>query len=400
MRYTDGKASRDINVDTVLGEGKLHGGRRTCWRHVLLALCLVCCADGVPRDAETVLDQLETEEAGWTTIRAVRSFADPSFGSLSRVRLIGDRLVLGDRFGNPWIHIVDANNGRVVRSVGRTGEGPGDFKGVRAILVRPDILAFAWVFDMELQRFTEIDLRDSLPTVRAWYRDMIQVTSDTDVVIRDPKWVSEDRILAGAWLADAAVVEIDSRGTVIGSPLGPPLPGAKEEVSVVDRMNAYQPFVAFSEIDGLMARTYLHAGRIDIFSTRDRGIARRADVPVAFEPHFSPPPPESGHTKLEFEHRAPNREGYHRIHGRAGMIFALFSGVPSEMEPGSPGGTLGRSLHVFSWTGDRLGVFKLDVPDVTDFEVDWGSRRLWTLVENPEPTILLYSLPDLEAEGK
>lgn len=390
--------SRTREIGTRADEGESHGGFRTYWRYLFLILSLARCTDEVPRDSEAILEVLEAAESEWTTIRAGRSFSDLSFGSLSRVRLIGDRLVVADASGDPWIHILNANNGSIVRSVGRTGEGPGEFKGVRTILVRPQATEFAWVFDMERQRLTEIDLRDSLPSARDWYRDVIQVTSETGVVVRDPEWISDDRILAGAWLAEAAVVEIDLEGRIIGSPLGPPLPDAAEEVSVSDRMNAYQPFVAFSGTDGLMARTYLHAGRIDIFATAN-GDFTRADVPMPFDPYFSPSPLGTDTKKLEFKHRAPNREGYHRIHGRSGMIFALFSGVPSDltdMKPGLPGGTLGRSLHVFSWAGDRLGVFKLDIPDVTDFEVDWETRRLWTLVDNPEPTVMLYLLPDLE----
>ena len=174
MEPTSGKTTREIGENRRADEGKSHGGFCICWRYLVLVLILAAgCTDEVPR-GEAILAQLETAEAEWPTIRAVRSFTDPTFGRLNRVRLIGDRLVLGDGLGDPWIHIVNANNGSTIRSVGRTGEGPGDMKGVRAILVRPHTTEFAWVFDMELQRFTEIDLRDSLPADRNWHGEIIQ----------------------------------------------------------------------------------------------------------------------------------------------------------------------------------------------------------------------------------
>jgi hypothetical protein len=70
--------------------------------------------------------------------------------------MVGDELWLLDLAGDPYLHIVDTTTRRIVRSVGRRGEGPRDFRGaVTFFQFRPGDTT-AYVFDDRLHRITEL----------------------------------------------------------------------------------------------------------------------------------------------------------------------------------------------------------------------------------------------------
>ena len=110
-------------------------------------------------------------------------------GGLATAFFVDDRrLVIGDRL-NSELHLVDLQDGSV-RSVGRRGDGPGEFRLLTDMLRTPDGFA---TWDVELARITKFseagDVIDTWAYNRLWFKKPVAapvaMLADGLVVFRD-----------------------------------------------------------------------------------------------------------------------------------------------------------------------------------------------------------------------
>jgi hypothetical protein len=273
--------------------------------------------------------------------------ASPVMGRPSRLLVTDNYLWVQDAFGDPALHVLDARTGTHVRSMGRRGEGPGEF-GRTSFGLLPDSPenAAVWAFDpanQRLLRFEPHHLPDS-------NQPIVRLASSLPIarVFRLPP----DRF-GGVTASDSSrFVLFDNRGnrlrTVPATLLG------SEEMPRQERIRASTTnFTICVKPDShAFAIVYGIAGRIDVY-----------DAEAQFMHSVAVPYP----SEVEFARDSITNRPVFRSHRRWYMdcaatnsfIYGLFSGRSSRAFS-SGEVTSGEFVHVFSWDGVLRGVLKLD----------------------------------------
>jgi hypothetical protein len=73
---------------------------------------------------------------------------DPTIGRPGSLVIQQRLLWVGDMAGDPFLHVIDLASRKIVRSMGRPGEGPGDFKYLTDLMLRPGDDEAVWAFDL------------------------------------------------------------------------------------------------------------------------------------------------------------------------------------------------------------------------------------------------------------
>ncbi len=296
-------------------------------------------------------DKAAPVEDAANTVFAVQAepvVSGPLFGTIHRLATDGRTLWVADFAGDPFLHAVDLATGQVRASVGRAGDGPGDYRSVLALLPARRAAA-VWVFDPVGRRLTLVD-------------SSARVVADDHSMVTLP---ASPRILAVARLGDRFVARAfsddASRRMLLLGPSGQIVGGAvadllgDETVPERQRQNASVNAALCARPDGTrFAVAFRYAGRIEI---RDSlaGLVALAGVPVASNGDFQPnaqgqPVWHSG------------RAFYEDCAATDGHLFALFSGWderdPERGQNVRESGYADR-VHVFDWAGALVGSLAL-----------------------------------------
>ena len=122
---------------------------------LLLATALAGCGGG-----DGPMDGLEIQHSSVRdTLQPELVASSPAIGLPSDIVAAGGLLWVKDLAGDPYLHVIDAENGEVLASLGRRGDGGGEFQGgingMRHFF--PDTTAL-WAFDPTGQRLTRVQL--------------------------------------------------------------------------------------------------------------------------------------------------------------------------------------------------------------------------------------------------
>lgn len=277
----------------------------------------------------------------------------PAIGRPLQMRRSGDYLWISDGAGDPGLHVLNALTGEILRSIGRKGEGPGEFANAPTSL-----LAFleepgpVWAWDMSLQRLTRFEPKqppDGSPEV-------IHLEGPR---VRRVVWPDPNRLIGISMSAEERFAVFSDEGTFERFRAGPIL--GPQDVPFQVRLNATDgPSKACTWPGRGFAIINFFAGRIELYDV-DAQFVRTADVPFASEPLFGEM--EGG----QVSHLTP-RSWYYDCVANATTLFALFSGRLRSEYPGDARYS-GQFIHVFDWLGNLLGVIHLD-RDVRGIAVD------------------------------
>jgi len=263
--------------------------------------------------------------------------------------VIGRVVWLRDALGDPGIHQLDLDTGGLIRSLGRRGEGPGEFGQVPAgISPVPGSSDAAWIWDPGNQRLVKYETGEDgeLQFSNVWLRGAPPVTHM--LLLNDSTWLGQSsRFGERFWFfgIDGAV-----RDSSPGIYYGP------TDIDVDNRVRAT---IAGTSLCAWPNRGFavvnFSIGRIDFFSASGE-FNRSAEVPRPTEPNF-----------LELEDGrkvfAPSSAHYMVCRVRDDKLFALYAGgTEYSVSESANSASHGQEIHVFDWSGKQLGAAEAPVP--------------------------------------
>lgn len=311
-----------------------------------------------------------------TVLQAGESLAMPT-----QVAVVGERLVLVDRFAARSVHVLSASTGDLIASLGREGDGPGEFRVARFVDPDPDSPADFWVFDAGLSRLTlvEVDTWDDTP---AWEHRIVNLHADATVM--NPVWVDRGtRLLATGLFSGGRLAEFDSAGAAMA--YRGALPAADQAAPPGVLQHAYRGMLKSRPDRMRLVLATRHAGSIEIYDPSGLLITRTSG-PFTFDPIFEVDKGADGPGMASGEEM---RLGYVDVAATDDRIYALFSGRTREGYPDRA--TYGEYVHVFDWEGAYLGALRLD-SEVAAIATDVARDRLIAVRHLPAPAVLSYPL--------
>lgn len=293
----------------------------------------------------------------------------------------GDMIVAIDRYAENSIHVVDRATGALRASVGRKGEGPGEFRGAAAIDLAIGTPEEVWVFDAGTQRLTRVDL-SAIDSGGDWAREFVNLRGSAQVL--SPVRTASGEVLAVGFFPEARFGVFDQTGRQVDT--RGKLPEWSEPIPPAVLQQAFRGKIRPDPAHQRFAMGARHAGRLEVFDASGQRLAR-AEVPIDFEPRF---------TVNTHEDRPPSmgsgddlRFGYVDIATTGSHIYGLFSGRVRREYPNSA--NYAREVHVFDWDGRLEAVMNLDA-DVLAIAVDERDESLYAIVHDPLPAIMKYEL--------
>lgn len=286
-------------------------------------------------------------------------------------------LWVSDHAGDPFVHLLNAQSGAFRHSVGRRGDGPGEFAGriSRGQVLRAAPGGIARYFDVSRQRVTFIDPADPAPG-----SETRTISLRSDPAVQRVVWIHADRVVGIARSEDSRFQIFDSTGTLLERKAGPLLGTADHPIEARLRASAGTMNVCAREDGSGFVLIYGAAGRVEFYDS-SADLELLADVP-------DPQPASFGVSEQTRQpvHR-PTTLHYMTCTVAGNRLYALYSGRGWN-EP-----TAGNIIHVFDASSGRLtAVLKVDT-DIVGITVDDGGRHLYG-VSDATASIYMYDLPD------
>lgn len=296
--------------------------------------------------------------------------------------LVGDHLVLLDGQGDSAVRVYRAATGQHLRSFGRMGHGPGEFQSVWSIDPVPGSPGAFWVYDLQLQRMTRVDLLRDFGQGRGYGRRIVTLRGSGPAT--SPVWIGDSLLVSPGYFSEPArLAHFDAGGRMLRV-VGEPPPG-DPGVPVAVRQHAYRSKALPNPGRSLLAVATRHADRLEVHRP-DGTVAARAGRPLEFEPVYQTAmrggePAMASGEDLRF--------GYIDLATTSRHIYALYSGLRRADAPGRA--SFGRTVRVFDWNARLVRVIELDGPYFS-IAVDAADRRLYATRIDPSPAVVVLDL--------
>lgn len=346
------------------------------------AIVAVILAGGCGRDASrvAVTDGQAQHATASDTLRSAVLFGGDQLGQPQSVAVMGEWLLVSDKPGPHALHLLGRENGRLVRSWGREGAGPGEFRTLWGIQPARD--GGAWLYDPSLSRLTLVDV----PALAAGRPDVIRrsVNLRAELLPMTALWAADTLLVSSGMFRQGRFAHFDDAGElkrVVG-----PLPPMRDGVPAQIAQHAYSGSLVMHPSQPLLALGTRHADRLEIYRP-DGGLVRVARGPRGFEPAYEmrviagEPSMASGEDM---------RFGYVDLAAAGAHLYGLYSGYSRGERPGRA--FYGGEVHVFDWGGNLLRVLPLDHLALA-LAVSDDERTLYTVRHDPTPAVLQHALP-------
>lgn len=300
-------------------------------------------------------------------------------GRPSRVEQIGTSLLVLDDLGSSAVHFVSAFDGRHVRSQGRRGNGPGEFRSAWSIARVPHDTRGAWVFDVQISRLTRVDaVPEREPT-----SDPPMITLSGGPNPTQPIWITDSLLVTPNFSGDARLAYYGRDGRFLRA--AGPAPSDNRGTPVGVLQQAWMGRLAARPAGDRLVLATQYADQLEIYSV-DGALVKKVRGPFHFDPLFKVANAD-GMPTMTFDDGV--RMGYSDVIATDDRIYALFSGRTREAYGGNS--PFGRYVHVYDWEGRLQRILELDT-DVISISLSSDQRALFGIAEVPEPVIMTFSL--------
>jgi hypothetical protein len=301
------------------------------------------------------------------------------FGAPAEIAVLGDRLLVVDALSDSVLHVIDARSGAHVRSLGRRGEGPGEYRVAWSLAResgRPDQ---AWVYDIQLGRLTRVDLgRNAAPPAQP---EMVRIQGEA--LATQPVWV-QDSLLVTPSLSPRGRLSFFGADGVFRRAAGP-VPQGSDGVPPAILQQAWMGTLASNSRTGWLAMVTRHADQLEIYRP-DGTLVRKVRGPFRFDPQFTV---EQVQGQPVMAVSDAMRLGYTDAESTGDEIYALFSGRTNEAFKSAA--AFARYVHVYDWQGELKRVYRLDSAVLT-IALSPDGKRLYGTRHEPEPGIVVFPL--------
>lgn len=302
----------------------------------------------------------QRDESGLTPVRILAS------GSLrlpTRLAVVGEELIVLDRYRHEAVLAMDRRTGGVLRSFGRRGQGPAELWGPFAFAADADRVV---VLDVSMNRLTSLQ---PVPNPRAYRVSELRVLA-TETPVLDIAPMEGGRFLALSLNPAHPLALLDVDGRTRPLPRSPP-PARLDPMRMVE---ALQGVLRAAPDRRRVVRTRRFASRIEIMD-QEGSLVATARGPEGFD---------------SAQNGAEIRFGYLDAAAHQSGFLALYSGRTRSGHPGEA--NYGSQIHAFNWDGELEAIHHLD-HDLIAIAWSERDRLMYAIAHDPEPAILVYGLP-------
>lgn len=305
------------------------------------------------------------DDAGEESLTGTVLAQGDQFGMPTQVTVAGEELLLIDRYSSEQILAVDRRAGRLLRSFGTKGEGPGEFKAPVSLVV--DEMGTVAVLDAGLNRITWLS-----PVSGGGSEFGLVATAEiaASSVITDMAATKDGQFLAFGLLESGRLLRLDRKGVPVES-YGE-RPGA-EGLPPDRRAELFQGSLRSAPVRARHVLASRFASRIDVFDEAT------STMTTVWGPHRFAPRAGKYETRFGYLDTAPTAWGF----------FALYSGRTREAFPGRA--NYGSTIHVFDWNGVLMESYELDA-DVISIALGEEDGILYAVRHDPVPAVVMYDL--------
>jgi hypothetical protein len=304
-----------------------------------------------------------TDPAQRSPLRARPLAEGDEFGLPSQISVVGDQLLLLDRYRDEAVVLLDRHSGTITRSYGRAGEGPGEFRSPWSALWDEGKLA---VLDPGLNRITWLAPDRESPTFSLEGTTRISA----EPIVTGFALAPDESFVVTGFMRTGRLAQMDRNGAIVTS-LG--LAPATDGLSPERRSEAQQGTLRGTPDGRRFVLTSRFASHIEVVDASTM-TATTIWGPERFQPRAG-----RYETRFGYLDSAPMRDGF----------LALYSGRTRDEFPGRA--NYGAEVHEFGWDGELRAVYELD-SDVISLAWSEADRRLYAVRHDPVPGVVVYGL--------
>jgi len=345
------------------------------------------CTREPPRQEKAALEDSAYNGYPITLVTGQLLNDDSSLAGASGIAIIGDVPVVLESRKSPII-VFDGTLTRATATIGTYGWDQGQFRSAWALSVVPESPSHAWVFDVDLHRFTRLpDLADgkSLRSAR-----IVPLVSDAAILDAIP--VTDSEFVALGTFNAGRIAFFDGSGRMVREAGKPP--AGDDTIAMAVRQQAHQGVLRMNPAGTTLAIASRYGTEVDIYSAAGEFVTRAAS-PLSIAPRFVAKM-RGGYPTMATTDET--RVGYIDLAVTRRHIYALLSG---RLE-GSFGGraSFGTYVHRFDWQGRLEKVYRLLGAEVVSIAVDSGDHYLLALRAWPTPGIFRFQMDSSHQDGQ
>lgn len=277
------------------------------------------------------------------TLSATAVVRNDLFGTLSRVVVVGSQIWVLDRKGEPFLHEIDLESGQLIRSRGRRGGGPGEFRRIATVgAIGQDSIG---VFDESLGRLTRIGVHsgswEGSPSIPLGELGGMLVLSL--LPLPGGQWLGKTYADSGSF------VVLHADGT-LSRTVAVPMLGGRDTPLQARKAASVQGGYCASPDGRFMAVAYAYAPRVTIVEL-GTGRSHNAETPATAEPRWME---RDGGVTIN-----DSTVFYRDCVITERSVFALFLGKNIRLD-GAATGLDAATVHVFDLEGQLTAVWSLE----------------------------------------